>query len=275
VINKMISQEDLRNGARAALEAGYKTIKFYMMLGLPTETEDDIRESADLLNEIALMAKQMKRHNFKLNVTASLFVPKSHTPFQWEAMADKEKLERHGKLLRSLLKHRSIRLKVHAYETSWLEALYSRGDRRLGKLTEAAWRMGARFDAWDECCDLERWQRACEETGIDADFFLHRERGEKEVLPWDMINVGTSKQHLWEERVRSRLEEFTQDCSGHTPGCIACGVDPLTCRTGLDAEPDEMDPDMQRRKSVRYADNFKQRVAQKKDLAAAGKQFFS
>lgn len=275
VINKMITQQDLRNGAEAAIEAGYKTIKFYMMLGLPTETEDDVRESANLLNEIALMAKRMKRHNFKLNVTASLFVPKSHTPFQWEAMANKEKLERHGKLLRSLLKHNSIRLKVHAYETSWLEALYSRGDRRLGTLTEAAWRMGARFDAWDECCDLERWQKACEETGVDADFYLHRERGEKEILPWDMINVGTSKQHLWEERVRSRLEEFTQDCSGHTPGCIACGVDPLTCRTGLDAEGDEMDPTMQRRKKVRYADNFKDRVAQKKDLAAAGEQLFS
>ncbi|MCA8946572.1 MAG: TIGR03960 family B12-binding radical SAM protein [Planctomycetes bacterium] len=274
VINKTITQHDLREGARAALEAGYKTIKFYMMLGLPTESEDDIRESGDLLNEIAAMAKQMKCHNFTLNVTASLFVPKGFTPFQWEGMADKETLERHGKLLRSLLKYKSIRLKVHPYETSWLEALFSRGDRRLCDVTEAAWRMGARFDAWNECCDLGRWERACAEAGLDADFFIHRERGEHEFLPWDMISVGTNKKHLWEERVRSRLEQYTKDCSGHTPGCIVCGVEPLTCRTGLEAPEDEMDPEMQRRKKVRYAPEFKDRMAQKNDLAAAATRFF-
>src|SRR5690606_27753241 len=126
-------------------EEGYKTIKFYMMIGLPTETEDDIRESAVLLNEIAAMAQRMKRGNFTLNVTVSLFVPKAFTPFQWEPMAARETMERHGKLLRSLIKHHSIRLKLHHYETSWLEALFSRGDRKLGRVTEIAWRNGARF----------------------------------------------------------------------------------------------------------------------------------
>ncbi|MCG3184141.1 MAG: hypothetical protein ICCCNLDF_02253 [Planctomycetes bacterium] len=273
VINKNITQHDLREGARAALEAGYKTIKFYMMIGLPTETEDDIRESADLLNEIAAMAKQMKRNSFTLNVTVSLFVPKAFTPFQWEPMASRETLERHGKLLRSLIRHKSIRLKLHHYETSWLEALFSRGDRRLGRVTEIAWRNGARFDAWDECCDLNRWRDACTEAGIEPDFFIHRQRGEHEFMPWDMLSVGTSKKHLWEERARSRLEQFTRDCSGHTPGCIACGVDPLTCRTGLDAPGDDMDPAMQRRKDVKYAPEFKQRLAQKAELAAAAKTF--
>ncbi|MCB9934738.1 MAG: TIGR03960 family B12-binding radical SAM protein [Planctomycetes bacterium] len=273
VINKTITQHDLREGARAALEEGYKTIKFYMMIGLPTETEDDIRESADLLNEIAAMAKQMKRHNFTLNVTVSLFVPKAFTPFQWEPMASRETLERHGKLLRSLVQHKSIRLKLHHYETSWLEALFSRGDRRLGRVTEIAWRKGARFDAWDECCDLQRWREACAESGIEPDFFIHRERLEHEFMPWDMLSVGTSKKHLWEERARSRLEQYTRDCSGHTPGCIACGVDPLTCRTGLDAPGDDMDPAMQRRKDVKYAPEFKQRLAQKAELAAAAKTF--
>jgi hypothetical protein len=274
VINKTITQEDLRNGAKAALEEGYKTIKFYMMIGLPTETEDDIRESADLLNEIGAMAARMKRHNFTLNVTVSLFVPKAFTPFQWEPMAAQETMERHGKLLRSLIRHRSIRLKLHDYSTSWLEALYSRGDRRLGKVTELAWRKGARFDAWDECCDLSRWHEACAEAGLDADFYIHRERGEHEFLPWDMISVGTNKQHLWGERVRSRLEEYTKDCSGHTPGCIACGVDPLTCRTGLDQPQDEMTPEMQRRAKVRYAPEFKERLTQKTELATAGARFF-
>jgi radical SAM family uncharacterized protein len=274
VINKTITQHDLVEGARAALQEGYKTIKFYMMIGLPTETEDDIRESAELLNTIADMARRMKCGGFKLNVTVSLFVPKSFTPFQWEPMASREKLEAHGKLLRSLIKHRSIRLKLHHYSTSWLEALFSRGDRRLGAVIESAWRKGARFDAWDECCDLTRWEEACRECNVDADFYIHRERDENEVLPWDMLSVGTSKRHLWEERVRSRLEEYTKDCSGHTPGCIACGVEPLTCRTGLDAPEDEMDPAMQRRKKVRYAEEFKQRNAQRKELTAAAAEFF-
>lgn len=274
VINKTITQHDLREGARAALAEGYKTIKFYMLIGMPTETEHDMHESAALLNEIGAMAKAMKRKDFQLNVTVSLFVPKSHTPFQWEPMADREKLERHGKLLRSLVKFKNIRVKLHDYGTSWLEALYSRGDRRLCKVTELAWRAGARFDAWDECCNEEIWHKACADAGVNPDFFIHRERGEHEVLPWDHISVGTNKRHLWEERVRSRLEQYTQDCSGHTPGCLACGVDPLTCRTGLDQPADDMDPAMQRRKGVKYADSFKPRLAQKKELAEASARYF-
>ncbi len=274
VINKTITQHDLVEGARAALSEGYKTIKFYMMIGLPTETEDDIRESAALLNLIAEMARAMKRNSFTLNVTVSLFVPKAFTPFQWEPMCDRETLERHTKLLRSLIRHRNIRLKVHHYNTSWLEALYSRGDRRLGKVTELAWRKGARFDAWEECCDLNLWHAACAEAGVDADFYIHRQRGEHEFLPWDMISVGANKQYLWDERVRSRMEQYTKDCSGHTPGCIVCGVDPLTCRTGLEQPQDEMDANMQRRAKVLYAPEFKERMAQKAELAAAGAKHF-
>ena len=275
VINKTITQEDLRNGARAALSEGYKTIKFYMLIGMPTENEHDIHESAALLNEIGDMARAVKRRDFTLNVTVSLFVPKAFTPFQWEPMASRETLEKHGKLLRSLVRHKNVRVKLHDYGTSRLEALYSRGDRRLGRLTEIAWRKGARFDAWDECCNPELWQQACAEAGIDADFYIHRERGESEILPWDHISVGTNKRFLWDERVRSRLEQYTQDCSGHTPGCLACGVDPLTCRTGLEQPADEMDARMQRRQAVRYADSFKPRLAQKPELAAAGTKFFS
>lgn len=274
VINKTITQNDLREGARAALAEGYKTIKFYMLIGMPTETDHDMHESAALLNEIGAMAKSMKRKDFQLNVTVSLFVPKSHTPFQWEPMADREKLERHGKLLRSLVKFKNIRVKLHDYSTSWLEALFSRGDRRLCKVAELAWRAGARFDAWDECSNEELWRKACADAGVDPEFFIHRERGEHEVLPWDHISVGTNKRHLWDERVRSRLEQQTQDCSGHTPGCLACGVDPLTCRTGLEQPADEMDAKMQRRKGVKYADSFKPRLAQKKELAEASTKFF-
>ncbi|MHC4841695.1 MAG: TIGR03960 family B12-binding radical SAM protein [Planctomycetota bacterium] len=275
VINKTITQEDLINGAKAALEDGYKTIKFYMMIGLPTETEEDIRESADLLNEIGRLAKQLKVNSFRLNVTVSIFVPKSHTPFQWEPMANAEQTAGFGKLLRSLMKYKTIRLKVHDYKTSWLEALYSRGDRRLGRVTEYAWKRGARFDAWHECCNLGLWEEACRACDLDPDFFIHRERKRDEFLPWDMINVGTAKQFLWDERVRSRLEEYTQDCSGHTPGCLSCGVPPLSCRTGLDQPEDEVDQEMQRRNSVRYADSFKERRSQKPELERAAHSIFS
>ncbi|MEE9311288.1 MAG: TIGR03960 family B12-binding radical SAM protein [Planctomycetota bacterium] len=275
VINKTITQEDLVNGAKAALEDGYKTIKFYIMIGLPTETEDDIRESAELLNDIGLLAKQMKVSGFRLNVTVSIFVPKSHTPFQWESMGDAETMARHGKLLRSLIKFKTIKLKIHKYETSWLEALFSRGDRRLGRVTEYAWKSGARFDAWNESSNLELWREACAACDLDPDFFIHRERGQNEILPWDMISVGTARQYLWDERVRSRMEEYTQDCSGHTPGCLSCGVNPLSCRTGIDQPEDEVDSEMQRRKAVKYANAFKARRNQGPELVKAAEEEFS
>ncbi|MCC6574732.1 MAG: hypothetical protein IT462_13210, partial [Planctomycetes bacterium] len=237
-------------------------------------TEDDIRESANLLNNMAQMAKDMNRKSLDINVTVSLFVPKSFTPFQWEPMASREIMERHGKLLRSLITHKSIRLKVHDYPTSWLEAIFSRGDRRLGRVIEHAWRNGARFDAWEERCRLDVWQNAMRECGLEPDFYIHRERGRDEVLPWDMISVGTNKRTLWDERVRSRLEEYTKDCSGHTPGCIACGVDPTTCRTGLDQEQDEMSAEYQRRSRVLYAPEFKGRLAQRSTLDATAAKVF-
>ena len=270
VINKAITQEDLVNGAKAAIEAGYRTIKFYVMIGLPTETEEDIVATADLLNEIAALAKRMGRKSMNINVAVGLFVPKAFTPFQWEGMASRETLERHGKLLRKLVRHKSIRLKIHDYGTSWLEALLSRGDRRLGAVVEAAWRKGARFDAWHESCNLDLWREALEEASLDADFYIHRQRDEDEVFPWDMISVGTSRRTLWDERVRSRLEEYTPDCSGHTPGCLACGIDPLTCRTGIDQPEDEMEAGWQRRPAVRYAEVFKARVAQHAEFKVEG-----
>ena len=274
VINKWISQEDLVNGARAAIENGYTTIKFYTMIGLPTENEDDIRETARLLNGIAQMARDMGRKNLDINVTVSLFVPKSFTPFQWEPMMSRQKLERHSALLRSLITQRAIRLRISEYPTSWLEGIFSRGDRRLSRAVEAAWRLGCRFDAWEDQCRLDLWEQAMAEAGLSADFYIHRGRGQEEVLPWDMIAVGVNKRTLWDERVRSRLEEYTRDCSGHTPGCIACGVDPLSCRTGIDQPEDDMDAAMERRKSVRYAPEFKERLAQRKQLDDTARHVF-
>jgi hypothetical protein len=245
-----------------------------MMLGLPTENEHDIHESATLLNNIAQMARAMGRKNMDINVTVSIFVPKSFTPFQWEPMCDRATIEKHAALLRSLIKHKSIRLRIGDYPTSWLEAVFSRGDRRLSRVVELAWRAGARFDAWDEKCRLDLWHEAMKQAGLSADFYIHRERARDEVLPWDMISVGTNKRTLWDERVRSRLEEYTKDCSGHTPGCIACGVDPLTCRTGIDAPEDEMSADMERRKSVRYAPEFRVRLSQRETLDEVAQRAF-
>jgi radical SAM family uncharacterized protein len=268
VINKNILQEDLVEGARMAFREGWKTIKFYMMIGLPTENDDDIRETATLLCQIAEMARQM-RVRAHINVTVSLFVPKAFTPFQWEPMATEADLDHRGRLLQSLVPYGNVRLKFHGYGESWLEALFSRGDRRLGRVILRAWQLGARFDAWGEGFKRGIWDQALAECGVDPDFYIHRPRGLDEVLPWDMISVGVNKRTLWDERVRSRLEQTTQDCSGHTPGCLACGVDPLTCRTGIDQPQDEMAAPMQKRGKVRYAEVFKARQSQKTELAEA------
>jgi len=273
VINKSITQEDLLNGAETAFREGWRTVKFYCMIGLPTENDDDIRETADLLNRIAFMAKDM-RVRATINVTVSLFVPKAFTPFQWEPMATEEELSHRRRLLLSLIRFNSIKLKFHGYGESWLEALMSRGDRRLGRVIRRAWELGARFDAWGEGFKRGLWDQALAESGLDPHFYIHRERGADEVLPWDMISVGVNKRTLWEERVRSRLEQFTQDCSGHTPGCLACGVDPLTCRTGIDQPADNMAPEQKKRAGVIYADVFPERQKQRRELEAAGVTFF-
>lgn len=273
VINKSITQEDLLTGAETAFREGWRTIKFYFMIGLPTENDDDIRETADLLNRIAEMARNM-RVRATVNVTVSLFVPKAFTPFQWEPMATEADLHHRRRLLLSLIRHNSIKLKFHGYGESWLEALMSRGDRRLGRVIRRAWELGARFDAWGEGFKREYWDQALAEAGLDADFYIHRERQADEVMPWDMISVGINKRTLWEERVRSRLEQFTQDCSGHTPGCLACGVDPLTCRTGIDQPEDGIQPEQKKRAAVRYADVFKARQTQRRELESAGVTFF-
>ncbi|NUQ35523.1 MAG: TIGR03960 family B12-binding radical SAM protein [Planctomycetaceae bacterium] len=272
VINKNITQQDLINGAEMAFREGWRTIKFYCMIGLPTENDDDIRETAELLNDIAYRAKQ-RGSRITINVTVSLFVPKAFTPFQWEPMATQEELEHRRKLLLSLIQFRSIKLKFHGYGESWLEALLSRGDRRLGRAVKRAWELGARFDAWGEGFKREIWDKALAESGLDPVFYIHRPRTKDEVLPWDMLSVGINKQTLWDERVRSRMEQFTQDCSGHTPGCLACGVDPLTCRTGIDQPADEMTPEQQKRSRVRYAPEFKGRQGQKDELVAAAQRF--
>lgn len=273
VINKTITQDDLLTGAETAFREGWRTVKFYFMIGLPTENDDDIRETADLLNRVAEMARAM-RVRASINVTVSLFVPKAFTPFQWEPMATEEQLSHRRRLLLSLIRHNSIKLKFHGYGESWLEALMSRGDRRLGRVIRRAWELGARFDAWGEGFKRQVWDQALAEAGLDPDFYIHRERGADEVFPWDMISVGVNKRTLWEERVRSRLEQFTQDCSGHTPGCLACGVDPLTCRTGIDQPKDAMAPEQKKRASVIYAPEFPDRQKQRRELEAAAAAHF-
>jgi len=272
VINKQITQHDLIEGARMAFREGWRTIKFYCMIGLPTENDEDIRETAELLNVIAEMGRQMKK-NVRINVTVSLFVPKAFTPFQWEPQAGEEELEHRKRLFKSLIEFRNINLKFHGYGESWLEALMSRGDRRLGRVIKRAWELGSRFDAWGEGFKRENWDKALAECGLSDWFYIHRRRTKDEVLPWDMLSVGVNKRTLWDEAVRARMEQYTDDCSGHTPGCLACGVDPLTCRTGIDAPADEINPEMQKRASVKYADSFKLRQAQKQELLEAASAF--
>lgn len=223
VINKGVTELDLEEAVGAAFRAGWSTIKLYFMIGLPTETDDDIRGIAELARKVAGLYRQIKgRGGAKVTVSVSTFVPKPHTAFQWYGQISAEEMQRRQQLLRSLIKDKSISLHWHDARTSFLEGVFSRGDRRLGKLLIEAWRRGARFDGWTEHFNLAIWLDAMQATGIDPHFYANRERLQDELLPWDHVRPGVSKDFLRREYEAAVKEAFTPDC--RRQNCSACGV---------------------------------------------------
>ena len=226
-INKNVKEEDLLQSCRTAFEGGCNAVKLYFMLGLPTETDEDVIGIAQLAEKVYWTWKSYavnKSRGLRITVSTSFFVPKPFTPFQWEAQITREEYHRRVDLLRNSIKNKSIQYNWHEMETSYIEAVLARGDRRLGKLLETVWRKGARLDSWSEYFDFQRWMEAFAETGIDPDFYALRERSKDEILPWSMIDIGVHPEYLWREREQAYRSVITPDCRVK---CMGCGANCL------------------------------------------------
>jgi radical SAM family uncharacterized protein len=221
VINKGNSEENLLTTVRAVFSHGWGLMKFYFMIGLPTETDEDVAAIAHLGKKTLDIGLQYNRRA-EINLGVSPFVPKPFTPYQWFGQIPSAECHRRLDLLRSQVKTRRLHLKPHRPETSYLEGIFSRGDRRLSSLVVAAWKKGCRFDEWDEGLRFELWKEAWTELGIDPVFYVERERKQDEVLPWDHLFVEMDKEWLWEEYQASLQAGFIDDCS--TGKCTICGV---------------------------------------------------
>jgi len=203
VIRKPIKNADLMAGCRAAYEAGYRLIKMYFLIGAPTEREEDLRGIVELIDEASLLRKRVAGKRAQINASISSHIPKPHTPFQWEAMDDREQLRAKQRYILSLRRSGFLRLKFHDVEVSYLESVFSRGDRRLHRALLKAREMGMRMDAWTECFDIGKWEEVFQETGVDPDWYALRPRATDEVLPWDMIGLKIPAAHLAKEMTRA------------------------------------------------------------------------
>jgi radical SAM family uncharacterized protein/radical SAM-linked protein len=228
-INKGISEEDLLDNAYGAYSAGWRLIKLYFMIGLPGEADDDILAIADLSRKVKGQGKRTGKGG-EVNVAISTFVPKSHTPYQWEPQIGESEIVRRQQLLRQELRRGKLNFKWHDSHLSLLEGVFARGDRRLGRLIMSAHALGCRFDGWGEHYNAQAWKEAFAETGIDPAFYLRR-RETDEVLPWDHLDFGVTKAFLLHERGQSDQGLYTEDCrSGQCSGCGVCDFDQITMR---------------------------------------------
>lgn len=229
VINKGLTEEDILEGAAKAFDGGWNKVKLYFMLGLPTETEEDIRGIAWLCEKIAKryyeIPKEQRNGKCQITASSSFFVPKPFTPFQWAAMDTREEFLRKAGIVkeevRAQLNQKSIKYNYHEADVTVLEGILARGDRRLGPAIRKAYENGALFDAWSEFYVPERWERAFADCGIDTDFYTVRERSVEEILPWDFINIGVTKEFLAREWRAALGERVTPNCRMSCSGCGA------------------------------------------------------
>ena len=223
-INKNVTEEDLLHTCAIAFAGGWNNVKLYYMLGLPTETDEDIVGIAEMANQVLHCWRQNatnKNRGVKITISTSCFIPKPHSPFQWEAQISKEEYLRRVELLRSSIMARNVTYNWHDAETSVIEAALSRGDRKLSAVIEEVWKNGGRLEAWSDYFSYQRWVDAFDACGLDIDFYASRERGEEELLPWDMIDVGVRKAHLLHERQQCYASALSPDCRKQ---CSACGA---------------------------------------------------
>ena len=228
-INKNITDDELLSVAEEVFTRGWRTIKLYFMIGLPDEVDDDIQAIIKLTHQVRQIGRRTGGRKTEVHVSVSTFVPKPHTPFQWEPLADQRTIERRQKLLREGLRGRGLRLSWNQYQSTQLEALLARGDRRLNTVIENAWRRGARFDAWDEWCNWDAWNQALSIFGDNVfesledmeSHYLYRRREIDDILPWNHLSSGVDKQFLINEYENSQIKSLLRDCR---EGCHACGI---------------------------------------------------
>ena len=214
----------LLQSCRTAFAGGYSAVKLYFMLGLPTETDEDVLGIADVAARVMHAWRESapnKQRGVRITVSTSWFVPKPHTAFQWEPQISKAEYERRVALLRDAIKTKTVTYNWHDSDTSFLEAVLARGDRRMGKVLETAWRKGAHLDAWEEYFSLDRWLEAFDACGLDPHFYANRTRSEDELLPWSMISSGVTESYLKRERRQAYASVTTPDCRTHCNGCGA------------------------------------------------------
>ena len=225
VINKNVTEDDLLHSVRTAFEQGWKAVKLYFMMGLPTETDEDIVGIAELAQKVVDCYKEVKgKRGVKVTVSVSCFVPKAYTPFQWFAQVPQEEFERRQRLLKESIRDRAISFHYHDARASVLEGALSRGDRRLSAVIETAWRNGAKFDGWTDQFKDEVWKDAFCRCGVAPEFYSRRTRDPEEVLPWAHTSPGVSEDFLRREWQRAEEAALTHDCRRET--CTGCGVCP-------------------------------------------------
>ena len=225
VINKNVTEDDLLHSVRTAFEQGWKAVKLYFMMGLPTETDEDIVGIAELAQKVVDCYKEVKgKRGVKVTVSVSCFVPKAYTPFQWFAQVPQEEFERRQRLLKESIRDRAISFHYHDARASVLEGALSRGDRRLSAVIETAWRNGAKFDGWTDQFKDEVWKDAFCRCGVAPEFYSRRTRDLEEVLPWAHTSPGVSADFLRREWQRAQEAALTHDCRRET--CTGCGVCP-------------------------------------------------
>ena len=220
VTNKGVKEEDIFASAETAFAAGWKRIKFYFMISLPTETDEDVIGIADIASRVCKLARKMRVPNPTVTIGVSTFVPKPNTPWQWHGQDTISEIQRKQMLIRKNITDRGVQFRYHNPESSHLEAILSLGDRRCAEVIERAWKLGAKFDSWDEYFNYDIWMQACLDANLDPYFIANRPKSYDEPLPWDHIDCGVSKAYQKVEDRRSRDGTFTADC--HSEPCTMC-----------------------------------------------------
>ncbi len=222
VVNKNITESEIMDTVDKIFSAGWDLMKLYFMMGLPTETEEDLEAIADLVRRVMSRARRVSSRRPRLRISVSPFVPKPHTPFQWDPQDTLESFRKKSAIIRRLIPRKGIDLSIHNTRQSLLEALLARGGKESQILLQTAHRKGAFYDQWGDHFNFSLWQDAMEETGLNLDSLLHRELGKDESLPWDFVDMGFSKEFLWEEREKALKSITTPDCRDICSGCSLC-----------------------------------------------------